>query len=146
MGNYKNCTRVSHCDYLGGKRAQQLQKQAARQSLTLKRATEQKERLELEKLELESRIRQLLEPTPLVRPPQHVLDLAATIRDQTARQRGTIVSFDDSYLVLKIYANFVLSPMCQSHTDAVDLTAVALQMSRCTVFDIVKQCSELFMS
>ena len=72
-----------------------------------------------------------------------MLDLAATIRDQTARQRGTIVSFHDSYLVVKIYANFVLSPMCQSHTDAVDLTATALQMSRCTIFDIVKQCSEL---
>ena len=119
MGNYKNCTRGSHCDYHGGKRAQHQQKQAAWQSLTLKRAREQKERLELEKLKLENQIRQLLEPTSLVRPPQHVLDLAAAIRDQTARQRGTIVSFHDSYLVLRIYANFVLSPMCQSHTDAV---------------------------
>ena len=105
--------------------------------------TEQKELLELEMLDLENKIKSLLERTPRLRPPQHVLHLASTIRAQTARQKGTIVSFNDSYLVLKVYANFVLSPQCQSHTEAVEWTTTALQMSRRTVFDIVKQCSEV---
>ena len=102
MGNFRKSTRVTCCDYKGGKRAQRIQKLTASQSATLKRVTEQKEGLELEKLDLENEIKSLLEPTPRLRPPQHVLDLASTIRAQTARQKGTIVSFDDSYLVLKV--------------------------------------------
>ena len=140
MGNFRKSARVSCSDHKGGKRAQRIQKQTASQSSTLKRVTEQKERLELEKLDLENEIKSLCEPTPLLRPPEHVLDLESTIRAQTARQKGTIVSFNDSYLVLKVYANFILSPQCQSHTES---TTTALQMSRRTVFDIVKQCSEV---
>ena len=93
-------------------------------------------------MNLENEIKSLLVPTPRLRPPQHMFDLASTIKAQTARQKGTIVAFNDRYLVLKVYVNFILSPHCQSYTDAVERKTASLQISRRTVFDIVKQCSE----
>ena len=64
------------------------------------------------------------------------------MRDQTARQKGTIVTFDDSYLILHIYANFFLisavSVSCRrGGVDSNSITDV-----RSTVFDNMNQSSE----
>ena len=92
-----------------GKRAQRRRLQASGQVSALARAMERVEGEE-------------------VRPPQHVLNLATAFRASMARQRGTLVTFEDKLLVLRVYANFILWKECNSHTEAVNLTATALQM------------------
>ena len=100
------------------------------------------ERVEGGKAALENQIRLLKTPTPVVRPPQHVLGLVTAFRASMARQRGTLVTFEDKLLVLRVYTNFILWEDCNSHTEAVNLTATALQMCRDTVFSIVREYRE----
>ena len=38
----------------------------------------------------------LTTPSPVVRPPQHVLDLTSAFGASMARQRGTLVTFEDN--------------------------------------------------
>ena len=85
----------------------------------LARATERVESLEGEKATLEDQIRLLTTPTPLVLPPQQVLNLTTATRHTTAMTKGTLITFDDTFTVLKVYANCVLSTECMSHTEAV---------------------------
>ena len=69
---------------------------------------------------LEDQVRLLATPTPVVLSPQHVLDLATAIRETIARHKGSSATFDDTFTVLKVYANCVLlSTECKSHTEAV---------------------------
>ena len=64
---------------------------------------ERVERVEGEKAALKDQIRLLTTPTPVVCPPQHVLDLATAFRASMARQGGTLVTFEDKLLVLRVY-------------------------------------------
>ena len=82
-----------------GKRAQRRRLQASGQVSALARVMERVERVEGEKVALEDQIRLLKTSTPVVCPPQHVLDLATIFRASMARQRGTLVTFEDKLLV-----------------------------------------------
>ena len=64
-----------------GKRAQRQRLQAPGQVSALARVME---RVEGEKAALEDQIRLLTTPTPVVRPPQHVLDQATAFRTSMA--------------------------------------------------------------
>ena len=142
MGNSRKSNKANNSLSKGGKGARRKQQQTAGLVSALARATERVERLEGEKAALEDQIRLLATPTPVVFPPQHVLDLATAIRDSTARHKGSLVTFDDTFIVLKVYANCILSSECKSHTEAVWRTATDLQMSPKTVFFIVNECKD----
>ena len=82
-----------------GKWAHRQRLQASGQVSALLRVVE---RVEGEKAALDDQIRLLTTPTPVVRPPQHVLDLATAFRDSMARQRGTLVTLEDIHFVLRV--------------------------------------------
>ena len=73
--------------------------------------------------------RLLATPTPVVCSPQHVINLATAISTSTVRPQGTLVTSDDNFTVLKVYANCVLFEECKSHTKVVWRMATDLQMS-----------------
>ena len=86
MGNSRKSNKANNSLSKGGKGARRKQQQTAALVSALARATERVKRLEGEKAALEGQIRLLETPTPVVFPPQHVLDLAIAIRDSTVRQ------------------------------------------------------------
>ena len=139
MGNSKKSNNVNNSKSKGGKGARRMQRQTAALVSALARATEGVESFEGEKAALEDQIRLLATLTPVVLPPQHVLDVATVIRDSTARHKGSLVTFDDTFTVLKVYANCVLCTECKSHTEAVWRTTTDFQMSPKTVFSVIER-------
>ena len=102
MENSRKSNKVNNSESKGGKGARRKRQRTAGLVSALARVTLRVERLERKKAVLEDQIRLLATPTPVVLPPHHVLDLATAIRDTTARHKGSLVIFDDTFIVIKV--------------------------------------------
>ena len=67
---------------------------------------------------------------------------ARVIRGELGRRRGTLLSFDDKLIVLRVYSNLSLDSSLPSFDSICKLTATSLQMGVHTVRSVIAEYDE----
>ena len=64
---------------------------------------------------------------------------AREIRGELGRRLGTMLSFDDKLIVLRVYSNLTINSSLPAYESSCKLTATALQMSVHTVRSVIAE-------
>ena len=68
-----------------------------------------------------------------------VREVANSIRTQLAVKSGTLITYEEKLLILRVYSNLIVKKVVSSHSEAVKMTAKALQHSDKSVFPIIQE-------
>ena len=68
-----------------------------------------------------------------------VREVANSIRTQLAVKSGTLITYEEKLLILRVYSNLIVKKVVSSHSEAVKMTATVLQHSDKSVFPIIQE-------